>query len=170
MFWYGCGRILTWIVKWTTHGAACFEQISVPYDPYVTTLWPGNQIYVVNYPFVMRFTQRANFGAKQSKQDRGSMWKSLIHEFVFYLYRKRDRLDLVGFSHERERILNIICETWKGQIFLCDWILPRGIGDLQNYVTYSLCKDVSYFLASRVKQGNRRRLHAGYVTYSTPKN
>ena len=32
-------------------------------------------------------------------------------------------------SRECERILDIIRDAWKAQIFLCDWVLPKGIGE-----------------------------------------
>lgn len=34
---------------------------------------------------------------------------------------------LPWISRERERVLDIICDTWKGQIFLRDWVLQRSI-------------------------------------------
>ena len=119
----GSGWVLTWIVKWTTHGMVSFEQMTD-----MTTLRSGNKISVVNYPFVALFTLRESKSQLQSL-NRLEDVKILIREFVFYLYVKCDRLDLVRFPHEHERILDIICDVWKGPIFLRDWILQRGIGD-----------------------------------------
>ena len=30
---------------------------------------------------------------------------------------------------EREIIFDITRDVWKGQIFLCDWVLQRGVGE-----------------------------------------
>ena len=49
-----------------------------------------------------------------------------IREFIFlFLYEKWS----AGILREHERILDIIRDAWKGRIFLCDWVLQRGIGD-----------------------------------------
>ena len=46
----------------------------------------------------------------------------LTWEFAF------SHIKMPRFLHECERILVIICDTWKGPMFLGDWILQRGIG------------------------------------------
>ena len=80
--------------------------------------------------FDMTWLKEPNSENTQSKQTKQvDDVKILIREFVFYFDVKRDRLDFVRFSREREWILDIIRDAWKGPIFLRDWILQWGIGD-----------------------------------------
>lgn len=55
---------------------------------------------------------------------------------------------LPWISRERERVLDIICDTWKGQIFLRDWVLQRSIEDL----LVSYMKSPPLLLPSLAKQ------------------
>ena len=55
---------------------------------------------------------------------------------------------LPWISRERERVLYIICDTWKGQIFLRDWVLQRSIEDL----LVSYMKSPPLLLPSPAKQ------------------
>lgn len=44
------------------------------------------------------------------------------------------------FLRERERILVIFRDTWKGSIFLREWILERSIGDPLRIYSFELIK------------------------------
>ena len=50
----------------------------------------------------------------------------LIREFIFLFLCETWSSRI---SRERENILDIIRDAWKGQIFLREWVLQRGIKD-----------------------------------------
>ena len=49
--------------------------------------------------------------------------ENLVRELVFLLSCEMSQ------RREREIILDIFHDVWKGQIFLCDSVLQRGIGE-----------------------------------------
>ena len=73
---------------------------------------------------------------KVIEQTSNGPWTNEIRLYVIFCYlrlvktRKSKNFNsswLSWISHEGERVLDIICDMWKDQMFLHGWVLQRGI-------------------------------------------
>ena len=51
------------------------------------------------------------------------------HDFNFFLDLFIIKTWSSWISCEHRRIMNIYHDAWKGLLFLCDWVLQKGLGD-----------------------------------------
>ena len=82
---------------------------------------------------------------KVKKKKTNGPWTSKVRKFVIICHiglvktaKIKNLIRECGFLYSCEMseislaceiIFDIICYAWKGQIFLCDWVLPKGIGE-----------------------------------------
>ena len=119
----------------------CFENVCIVLRTAVVGFWPG---------FWQDFRWRTSNGSiKQLNK-----WDKTSCHFLSHATSQDLNKSIISsnwlpwISRERERVLDIICDTWKGQIFLRDWVLQRSIEDL----LVSYMKSPPLLLPSPAKQ------------------